>query len=175
MGLHDSESKWFHGLAHSCVIEAGGSMRRGFSLIELLIVIAIILILITVAVPQYQKAQMMARELAATKAVQTVQTAEVMYQSQYGRFASSLRELGPPDAGASSAAAAGLISGALASGTLGGYKFSLTGTADTYAIAASPVTYGSSGIKSFYLDQTGILRAGEDQAPATSTSPEFAK
>lgn len=150
-------------------------MRRGFSLIELLIVIAIILILITVAVPQYQKAQIMAREMAASKAVQTVQTVEVMYQSQYGHFAQSLRELGPPDSGASSAAAAGLISGALASGTVGGYKFTLTGTADTYTIAASPVAYGSSGNKSFYLDQTGILRASDGPEPATASSPEFAK
>jgi prepilin-type N-terminal cleavage/methylation domain-containing protein len=150
-------------------------MRRGFSLIELLIVIAIILVIITVAVPPYQRAQMLAREMAASKAVQTIQTDEVIYQSQYGHFASSLRQLGPPDAGPSIAAAAGLISGALASGTLGGYKFTLTGTADTYAITASPVAFGSSGVKSFYLDQTGILRAAEGQEPATSASPEFAK
>ena len=150
-------------------------MRRGFSLIELLIVIAIILVLITVAVPQYQKAQMFAREMAASKATQTIQTVEVMYQSQYGHFATTLRELGPPDSGASSAASAGLISGALASGTVGGYKFTLTGTADTYAIGAAPVAYGSSGVKSFYLDQTGFLRVSESQEPATATSPEFAK
>jgi prepilin-type N-terminal cleavage/methylation domain-containing protein len=70
-------------------------MRRGFSLIELLIVIAIILVIITVAVPPYQRAQMLAREMAASKAVQTIQTDEVIYQSQYGHYAPSLRELGP--------------------------------------------------------------------------------
>ena len=149
-------------------------MRRGFSLIELLIVIAIILVIITVAVLPYQRAQTLAREMAASKAVQTIQTDEVIYP-QYGHFASSLRELGPPDAGPSSAAAAGLISGALASGALGGYKFTLTGTADTYAITALPVAFGSSGVKSFFLDQSGILHATEGQEPATSASPEFAK
>ena len=118
---------------------------------------------------------MLAREMAASKAVQTIQTGEVMYQSQYGHFAASPRELGPPDTGASSAGAAGLISGTLAGGTLGGYKFTLTGTADTYAIGAAPAAYGSSGVKSFFLDQTGILRAGDGPQPATSTSPEFAK
>jgi type IV pilus assembly protein PilA len=150
-------------------------MRRGFSLIELLIVIAIILIITMVAVPHYQRAQMLAREMAASKAVLTIQTDEVIYQSEYGRYAATLRELGPPDSGPSSVAAAGLIGGALAGGTLGGYNFTLTGTADTYAIAASPVTYDSSGKRSFYLDQTGILRATDRREPATSSSPELAK
>jgi prepilin-type N-terminal cleavage/methylation domain-containing protein len=150
-------------------------MRRGFSLIELLIVIAIILIIITVSIPAYNKAQMLAREMAASKAVQTIQTAEVMYQSSYGHYAQVLRELGPPDGGASGMAAAGLISGALSAGTVGGYRFTLSATPDTFAIGASPVAYGSSGVKSFYLDQTGILRASDGPQPATSTSPEFAK
>jgi type IV pilus assembly protein PilA len=150
-------------------------MPRGFSLIELLIVIAIILIIITVAVPQYQKAQIFAREMAASKAVQTVQSGEIMYQSQYGHCACSMRELGPPEAGTSSAAAAGLISGTLAGGAVGGYKFTLTCTADTWAISALPVAYGSSGIKSFYMDQTGILRATDGAEPATVSSSEYAK
>lgn len=150
-------------------------MRRGFSLIGLLIVIAIILVLITMAAPPYQRAHMLARELAASKAVQTLQTDEMIYQSQYGHFAATLRELGPPDAGPSSAAAAGLISAALASGTLGGYLFTLAGTPDTYAIAAAPAAFGTSGVKSFFLDQTGILRVSDGPQPATSASPEFAK
>ena len=74
--------------------------RRGFSLIELLIVIAIILIIITIAVPKYQKTQMFMRETAAIKAIQTIHQMEVQYQSQYGRYAASLTELGPPASGA---------------------------------------------------------------------------
>jgi len=56
-------------------------LRRGFSLIELLIVIAIILIIITIAVPKYQKTQMFMRETAAIKAIQTIHQMEVQYQS----------------------------------------------------------------------------------------------
>jgi hypothetical protein len=108
-------------------------------------------------------------EAQAIAAMRTIYTAQTQYYSQYGRYATSLRELGPPDAGLASAAAAGLIGAALASGSVGGCKFSLTGAAGTFAITAS------SGVKSFYLDQTGILRACEGQEPATSTSPEFAK
>ena len=70
--------------------------RRGFSLIELLIVIAIILVIITIAVPKYQKTQIFVRETAAMKAIQTIHTMQIQYQSQYGRFAASLTELGPP-------------------------------------------------------------------------------
>ena len=83
--------------------------RRGFSLIELLIVIAIILIIITVAVPKFQRAQMFARDMGAQKAIQTIHQMEVQYQSQYGRYANSLAELGPPASGAASPAAADLI------------------------------------------------------------------
>ena len=110
-----------------------------------------------------------------TSAIRAIFTAQTQYYSQFNRYATSLRELGPPDAGPSNAGAAGLIGAALASGTLGGYRFALTGTADTYAITASPVAFGASGVKSFYLNQDGILRASEGQEPATSASPEFAK
>ena len=85
--------------------------QRGFSLIELLIVIAIILIIVTVALPKLNKARMYAQETAALKAIQTLNTAQVQYNSQFGRFAQSLTELGPPASGTDNASAANLISG----------------------------------------------------------------
>ena len=66
--------------------------RRGFSLIELLIVIAIILIIITIAVPRLQNARRFAMETGAQAAIRTLHTAQVQYSSQYGRFANSLTE-----------------------------------------------------------------------------------
>jgi hypothetical protein len=108
-------------------------------------------------------------EIQVISAIRTIYTAQTEYDSQFQRYARSLRELGPPDAGLAGAAAAGLIGATLASGSVGSYKFSLTGDAEKFAITAS------SGVKSFYLDQTGILRASEGQEPATSASPEFAK
>lgn len=149
-------------------------MRRGFSLIELLIVVSIVLIIIMVAVPQYHQAQILAREMAASKAVQTIQTGEIMYQSAYGRYAQSRRELGPPDTGASNASSAGPISGSLASGTVGGYRFTVSAGAEGFAIGAAPVVYRMSGVRSFYLDQSGIMRFSGGSDPATATSPEFA-
>src|SRR5919197_5198607 len=84
--------------------------QRGFSLIELLIVIAIILIIITIALPKLNRARMYSQETAAIGAIRTLHTAQVQYTSQYGRFATTLTELGPPASGGASPAAADLIS-----------------------------------------------------------------
>src|SRR5689334_17088430 len=132
--------------------------RRGFSLIELLIVIAIILIIITIAVPKYNRTQMYMRETAAVKAIQTIHQMEVQYQSQYGKYATSLVELGPPASGAPGPQAADLIGNDLANGEKQGYKFTLTGTPGGYIINANPVSYGSSGSKTFYSDQSMVIR-----------------
>ena len=147
--------------------------RRGFSLIELLIVIAIILIIITIAVPKYNRTQMYVRETAAINAIKTIHSVEVQYQSQYGRFASSLAELGPPQSGQPGPAASDLIGRDLAEGEKQGYKFTITGTNGGYVINANPVTYGTSGSRSFYSDQTMVIRENNGPEPATATSPEM--
>jgi type IV pilus assembly protein PilA len=147
--------------------------RRGFSLIELLIVVAIILIIITMAVPQYNKAQRFARETAAVGAVRTLHQMQVQYQSQYGRYATSLTELGPPANGADTPASAGLIGGDLASGVKGGYKFTMTGNAAGYQINATPTSYGSSGNRSFYSDQTMVIRENYGPEPASASSAQM--
>ena len=147
--------------------------RRGFSLIELLIVIAIILIIITMAVPKYNKTQMFMRETAAIKAIQTIHQMQVQYQSMYGRFAASLTELGPPASGADSPSAAGLIGNDLSNGEKGGYKFTLTGSPGGYVINANPVTYNSSGSRTFYSDQTMAIRENYGPEPATPQSKEL--
>jgi type IV pilus assembly protein PilA len=147
--------------------------RRGFSLIELLIVIAIILIIITIAVPKYNKTQMFMRETAAVRAVQTIHQMQVQYQSQYGRFANSLAELGPPQSGAAGPASADLIGRDLSEGEKQGYRFTLTGGQGKYVVNANPVTYGTSGSKSFYSDETMVIRENNGPEPATATSPEM--
>jgi type IV pilus assembly protein PilA len=146
---------------------------RGFSLIELLIVIAIILIIITIAVPKYNSVQRNLRETAAAKAIQTIHQMQVQYQSQFQRYAQSLTELGPPASGAPGPNAADLISNDLAGGTKQGYKFTLTGTPGGYIINAVPVVYGSDGNKTYYSDQTMVIRENWGPEPATAQSHEF--
>jgi len=113
-----------------------------------------------------------APETAALKAIQTLNTAQVQYKSQFGRFATSLTELGPPTSGTANASAADLISSDLASGEKQGYHFTLTGTPGEYSISAMPKVFGSPGSRTFYSDQTLVIRENYGPVPATANSRE---
>jgi type IV pilus assembly protein PilA len=147
--------------------------RRGFSLIELLIVIAIILIIITVALPKLNHARMYAQETAALNAIRTLHTVQVQYSSTYGRYATSLAELGPPASGQPSASAADLIDGTLAAGEKSGYRFTLTGTPGGYVINGNPIAFNSTGSRTFFSDQTMVVRENDGPEPATINSKEI--
>jgi type IV pilus assembly protein PilA len=112
-------------------------------------------------------------EAAAVKAIQTTQTMQVQYNSQYGRFATSLIELGPPASGAANADAADLIESSLAAGEKGGYKFTMAGNQSGYAITAVPVAYGNTRGRTFYSDQTMAIRENDGPEPATASSKEM--
>jgi type IV pilus assembly protein PilA len=147
--------------------------RRGFSLIELLIVISIILIIITMAVPKFNQAKRFANETGAITAIKSIHEAQVQYQSQYGRFAASLAELGPPQSGAASPAAADLIDATFAAGVKSGYRITVTGNQSGYTVNANPETFGTTGTRTFYSDQTMVVRANDGAEPATATSKEL--
>ena len=147
--------------------------QRGFSLIELMIVIAIILIIATIALPKLNRAKMYAHETAAIKTLQTIHTAQTQYQSQFGKFAASLTELGPPQNGQPGPQAADLIDSNLASGEKSGYKFVVAGNQGGYTISAVPIAYNSTGSRSFFSDQTMQIRQNYGADPATAQSPEL--
>ena len=113
----------------------------------------------------YSRVIMHRQGTAAIGVIRTIHTMQVQYHSQYGRYAASLRELGP--------AAGGLIDGELASGTKGGYKFTLAGNASAYAIHADPEEFGKSGSQSFYSDETMVIRQNYGRGPATVNSAEL--
>ncbi len=144
----------------------------GFSLIELLVVIAIILIIMGMAIPQLANAKMQALEAGALKAISTIHTAQAQYQSQYGRYASTLAELGPPAAGVPNASAAGLLSRGLASGEKSGYRYTLVPTEVGYTINANPVAFNNTGRRTFYSDQSLITHQNSTAEPASAASPE---
>ena len=148
--------------------------EAGFSLIELLIVIAIILIILAIALPKFNQARMNTNETAAIRQIQTIHQAEVQYYSQFSRYATSLAELGPPaGGGAAGPSAADLIPGTLSAGESTGYVFGLQSIPTGYSVTAVPKAFNNSGRRTFYSDQSLVIHQNWGQEPATAQSPEF--
>jgi len=146
-------------------------LPNGFTLMELLIVIAIILILMLMAIPTIGSLTKKGNETSAINSVQTVTKAEIQYQSTYpaNGFACSLPALGgDPSAGPPTPAAAQILQGDLTSGYKSGYIFTITcsnkitinGTdrSNAYTITAVPQTVGKTGDRGFCSDQFGTIK-----------------
>lgn len=148
--------------------------QRGFSLVELLVVMAIIAIILAVAVPVLSKARLGAVETMVVREMHTIGQSQTQYLSQFGRYAATLAELGPPSTGgAEGPQAAHLIPSSLATGEKNGYLFALTSMPGGYTLNASPKVFGSTGRRTFYLDQDGVIHQNWGQQPASADSPEF--
>ena len=103
-----------------------GPTSSGFSLIELLIVVAIILIIAAIAIPNLIRARIAANQASAVESCRTVTSAEVLYNVAYDNgFAPTLDALGGPASGAANATNAQLIDEVLSSGEKSGYMFHL--------------------------------------------------
>ncbi|MBZ5700551.1 MAG: prepilin-type N-terminal cleavage/methylation domain-containing protein [Acidobacteriia bacterium] len=151
--------------------------QKGFSLIELLIVVAIILIIAAIAIPNLLRSKMAANESSAVGSLRSINTASVTYSSTYGiGFPVNLSSLQAVAAGTNaSSTAADLIDSVLSSGTKSGYNFTLTGLlsgtiVQTYTAVANPVTPGQTGNRYFFTDQSFVIRQSTTaQATVTDT------
>ena len=141
--------------------------QKGFSLIELLIVVAIILIIAAIAIPNLLRSRMAANESSAVGSLRTINTAEVAYSTTYPSVGfTALQGLGgaAPCTAATSTAACLIddVLSAAATSTKSGYNFTvagLTGTPTvTYTSNGNPQAPGQSGQRYFYSDQSGVIR-----------------
>ena len=159
---------------------------QGFSPIELLIVVAIILIISAIAIPNLLRSRMAANQASAVGSLRTLNTAEINYSTTYGvGFASTLGDLGPPASGTPVATGAGLIDSILSGGAAtatssnkSGYKFTYNpGTADpsgrinSYSITATPLTVGTTGTNYYYTDESAVIRQNSTATAASTDSP----
>ena len=153
--------------------------QKGFSLIELLIVVAIILIIAAIAIPNLLRSKMAANEASAVASLRTYNTSIVAYQTTYATDpATNLAQLGPSST--PSSAAADLVDNLLgvAAPTKSGYTFvyapgtATAGVVSTYTIIASPQTQNVTGQRRFFTDQSGVIRQTTDAStPSASSTP----
>ena len=154
--------------------------QKGFSLIELLIVVAIILIIAAIAIPNLLRSKMAANEASAVASLRTYNTSIVAYQTTYATDPTTdFSQLGPAAGGAApSASAADLVDnllGITGNPVKSGYTFKYTPVAATpvtqYTILATPQS-ASTGQRLFFTDQSGVIRQTTDgSVPTASSTP----
>lgn len=156
---------------------------RGFSLIELLIVVAIILIIAAIAIPNFLRAKIAANESSAANSVRKIATAQVSYNAAFPTigYAPALSNLGGPSGCVPSSTTACIIDFVLSSGTKDGYQFLTaafvqgSGTINNSFVASSaPQSYDVTGDRNFCVVTDGVLRflggsSGTPPAPDVAT------
>lgn len=152
---------------------------KGFSLVELLIVVAIILVIAAIAIPNFMRSKVAANQSSAVASLHVLEVAEVTYSTTYGSgFSASMQYLAPGTPGANpNSTAAWLIDSVLASGAKSGYVFTYSpgpvdssGRITTFTFTAVPQN-SATGINHYYIDQAGVIRQNATTNASSTDSP----
>jgi type IV pilus assembly protein PilA len=157
--------------------DAGWAARHTIAVIVIVVVLFIL-----ASMPPYVPRER-GNEASAVGSMRTINTAEITYADTYkSGYSPSLAALAPPPGSAQpSASAAGLIDDVLARGVKNGYRLTYTpgqpdkdGHIGTYTVTARPLEFGKSGRRSYFTDQSGVIRVTEENRPATVKDPPLA-
>ncbi|MFH1853861.1 MAG: type II secretion system protein [Candidatus Omnitrophota bacterium] len=148
-------------------MKTGRRVAKGFTLVEIMIVVAIVMTLATLAISSVLRARQNANEMAAVVACRTVVTAtQNFYANSYPHaYPSSLSDLVPPISDPP------YIDSVLASGTKQGYNFIYNRVnSESFALNANPTVIGKTGSRYFYADETSVIKANSS-GPAGPSDP----
>jgi type IV pilus assembly protein PilA len=150
--------------------------QKGFSLIELLIVVAIILIIAAIAIPNFLRSRIQANEASAVASMRTINTAQIAYSVNWGGYSDSLAKMGPPASRATppDATHADVLDSALGCGAArcnkSGYTFAITNYSgapvNSYEVIGVPIALNSSGTRGFCSSQ--LIKITVDPAGGSS-------
>jgi type IV pilus assembly protein PilA len=151
--------------------------QHGFTLLELLIVIALMVIILAITIPSMTQAKINANEVSAVASVRAINQAEVSYQATYGGYAESLANLGGAEPCTKSAATACLLDQSLAGGVKSGYNFAAVGSnpasgmSTSYVVGAAPVVFDRTGKRRFCSTDKNVIRV-DLNAEGSTTPPD---
>ena len=141
--------------------------RKGITLDEIRIVVAIIALLAAIAIPNLLRARLNSNESAAISALKTIATGAISFRSVNVAYPANLAAL----SGATPAYIDGALGAALpGTNGRGGYVFTLAGTASAFTATAQPVIFQTTGVRSFFVDESGVIRWTDANAAATVAS-----